>query len=88
MGEWVYLCLQPYRQISISQHRELKLAPRYYGQFQITQKIGSVAYKLDLPPTARIHPTFHMSQLKKKLETRVTALPVLPPVDAMGVLKP
>lgn len=34
-GDWVYLRLQPYRQASISMRRDFKLAPRFYGPFQI-----------------------------------------------------
>jgi hypothetical protein len=39
-----------------------KLAPRYIGPFPILVKCGTVAYKLDLPPSlARIHDIFHVS---------------------------
>jgi hypothetical protein len=52
-----------------------KLTPRYIGPFPILEKCGTVAYKLDLPPSlARAHDTFHMSQLKKWLK---------PPMDAV-----
>jgi hypothetical protein len=40
-----------------------KLRPRYIGPFAITRRIGQVAFKLDLPPTMRIHPVFHASNL-------------------------
>jgi hypothetical protein len=43
-----------------------KLAPRYVGPYQITKRIGSLAYQLALPETmAGVHPVFHVSQLKK-----------------------
>jgi hypothetical protein len=41
-----------------------KLAPRWLGPFQITAVISPVAYKLALPSHMRIHPVFHVSQLK------------------------
>lgn len=62
----VYLKLQPYRQASVSM-RNMKLAPKFYGLYKIMKKVGKVAYKLELPSTSRVHPTFHVSQLKKHI---------------------
>jgi hypothetical protein len=61
-----------------------KLAPRYIGLFPILEKCGSMAYKLDLPPSlARVHNIFHVSQLKKCLKAPVDiVLPEVTPLEA------
>jgi hypothetical protein len=59
-----------------------KLAPRYIGPFPILKKCGTVAYKLDLPPSlARVYDIFHVSQLKKYLKAPVDV--VLPEVTLL-----
>ncbi|GJR19482.1 putative reverse transcriptase domain-containing protein [Tanacetum coccineum] len=43
-----------------------KLNPRYVGPFKVLEKVGFVAYKLELPQElSRVHNTFHVSNLKK-----------------------
>ena len=60
-GDQVYLKLQPYVQSSLAARDNQKLSFRYYGPFTVLQRISQVAYKLDLPETARIHPVVHVS---------------------------
>jgi hypothetical protein len=61
-----------------------KLAPRYIRPFPILEKCGTVAYKLDLPPSlAGVHDIFHVSQLKKYLKAPVDV--VLPKVTPLEV---
>lgn len=64
-GDMVLLRLQPYRQTSVACRSSNKLARRYYGPFKILKRVGMVAYRLELPQHAKIHPVFHVSQLKK-----------------------
>jgi hypothetical protein len=61
-----------------------KLAPRYIGLFPILEKCGTVACKLDLPPSlAGVHDIFHVSQLKKCLKAPVdVVLPAVTPLEA------
>ena len=58
-GEFVYVKLWP-----LARRVNEKLSPRFYGPFKILQKMGPMAYKLELPDTALIHPIFHVSLLK------------------------
>ncbi|GJZ31330.1 hypothetical protein Tco_0576377 [Tanacetum coccineum] len=42
-----------------------KLNPRYVGPFKVLEKVGAVAYKIELPQElSRVHNTFHVSNLK------------------------
>jgi hypothetical protein len=41
-----------------------KLLPKWVGPFKVQKHVNEVAYKLELPPSLKIHPVFHVSLLK------------------------
>ncbi|WMV19182.1 hypothetical protein MTR67_012567 [Solanum verrucosum] len=78
-GDWVFLKVQPYRQITLSNKHFSKLSYKYYGPYQVLRVVGTEAYTLSLPSQLLLHPTFHVSLLKPccKVPATVSHPPVL-----------
>ncbi|CAA6667247.1 unnamed protein product [Spirodela intermedia] len=69
VGDMVFLKIKPYQMKSLAKKEIKKINPHYFDPYPIMERIGPVAYKLQLPNHSVIHPVFHISQLKKTLRT-------------------
>jgi hypothetical protein len=56
------------------------LGSKYFGPYQIPERIGSVSYRLRLPVKAHIHDVFHITFLKKYEGTSPDVAQPLPPI--------
>nr|GEY83347.1 putative reverse transcriptase domain-containing protein [Tanacetum cinerariifolium] len=64
-GDKVMLKVSPWKRV-VRFGKRGKLNPRYVGPFNVLERVGDVAYKLDLPEElSRVHNTFDVSNLKK-----------------------
>ncbi len=65
MGDYVFLKMSPIKGI-MRFGKKGKLAPHYIRPFEITDRVGAIAYQLELPPNlSHVHPVFHISILRK-----------------------
>ena len=61
----VFLKLSPWKGV-VRFGKQGKLNPRYIGPFEIVERIGPMAYRLDLSEEfSRVHNVFHISMLRK-----------------------
>ncbi|GKE35809.1 hypothetical protein Tco_1455131 [Tanacetum coccineum] len=76
VGDRVKLKVSPWKGV-VRFGKRGKLNPRYVGPFKVLERIGSVAYKLELPQElSRVHNTFHVSNLKKCYSDEPLAVPL------------
>ncbi|GJW00162.1 putative reverse transcriptase domain-containing protein [Tanacetum coccineum] len=76
VGDRVMLKVSPQKGV-IHFGKQGKLNPRYIGPFKILERIGPVAYKLELPEElSNVHSTFHVSNLKKCLSNESFVIPM------------
>ena len=58
-----------------------KLSPKQYGPYKVLQNIVTMAYKLELPASSRVHPVFYVSCLKKVIGENLPVQKILLELD-------
>ena len=61
--------------------KDNKLSPKYYSPYKVLQKIDTMAYKLDLLASSRVHLVFHVSCLKKAIGDSLPVQTILLELD-------
>ena len=65
VGDHVFLKVMPKRGV-VRFDKRGKLVPRYIGPFEVLERVGTVAYRLVLPPSVSgVHEAFHVFMLQK-----------------------
>jgi hypothetical protein len=80
VGDWVWLRLNHRTASAICSVGQTKLSPNYFGPYEVMERIGAVAYRLQLPSKAKIHNVFHVVFLKKFKGTPPAEPTPLPPI--------
>ncbi|GJX41673.1 putative nucleotidyltransferase, ribonuclease H [Tanacetum coccineum] len=76
VGDRVMLKVSPWKGV-VRFGKRGKLNPRYVGPFKVLEKVGSIAYKLELPQElSQVHNTFHVSNLNKYYADEPLAIPL------------
>ena len=64
-GDHVFLKVMPKRGV-VKFGKRGKLSPRFIGPFELLERVGTIAYRLVLPPSfSSVHEVFHVSILRK-----------------------
>ena len=69
----------PTKHLHLDQHLPTKLWRHWAGPFRVSKVVSPMAYGLDLPPRWKIHPVFHVSNLKRYFRSGQFAREEQPP---------
>ncbi|GJY20361.1 transposon ty3-G gag-pol polyprotein [Tanacetum coccineum] len=74
-GDLVFVKLQPYRQTSVATRVSNKLSPRFFRSYRLLDKVGEVAYQVELPSGSLKHNVFDVSLLRRCVGSAIDLSP-------------
>ncbi|CAN6580383.1 unnamed protein product [Malus baccata var. baccata] len=78
VNDWVFLKLSQWKGV-VRFGKKGKLSPRYIRPYQITERVGEVAYRLELPSElSKVHNVFHVSMLRHYVADPSHVIPIQP----------
>ena len=78
VDDWVFLKLSPWKGV-VRFGKKGKLSPRYIEPYQIIERVGEIAYRLELPSElSKVHNVFHVSMLRHYVSDPSHVIPLLP----------
>jgi hypothetical protein len=77
---WVWLRLNQHAMLFVHDGAPSKLVHRFFGSYQVLERVGLLAYKLQLPQKTHIHNMFHVTFLKKFVDTPPQQTLAQPPI--------
>jgi hypothetical protein len=86
--QWVWLKLLHHPVVSLPAQGRGKLGPKFFGPFKIVARVGDVAYRMQLPPSARLPDVFHVGLLKYYCGEEPPGSGTLPPIQHGSRLSP
>jgi len=79
--DMVFLRVQLHRMFPLRRGGVERMRPRLYGPYRVTQRVGEVAYEMELLEGSLIHNVLQVSFLKNEWGPHVTTSIKLPPLD-------
>ncbi len=86
LGDWANICLHHGYDIPANKATGKKYEQQYVSPFRITDRVGRLAYHLNLPDQWKIHPVFSIAQLENSPDPAADPYERLRPTELSAII--